>query len=206
MKRNTLIGYAMSFTSFLLDSEVGEKINKIILFGSVARGDFNEKSDIDLFIDAPEEIEKNIEKTLTSFRYSKINETWKLKGMKHEISLKIGNLNKWALKREVISSGIFLYGKYNEIPEKARYYLMVRMSLKNIKFSQQMKLWRNLYGYKQKIGNRNYIKDGLLKKLNGKKIGKAVILIPMENRKEILNLLNKNKIRYAVNEIWSDSF
>ena len=206
MKRSALIGYTMSFASFLLDSEVGEKINKIILFGSTARGDFNEKSDIDLFIDAPEEIEKNIEKILASFKYSKLNETWRLKGMKHELSLKIGDLSKWTLKREVISSGILLYGKYNEIPEKTKYYLMIRMSLENIKFSQQMKLWRNLYGYKQKVGKKIYIKEGLLKKLNGKKIGKAVILIPMENRREILNLLNKNKIRYSVNELWSDSF
>lgn len=205
MKRSSIIGYTLSFASFLLDSNIGERINKIILFGSVARGDFTEESDIDLFIDAPDALEKDIEKVLTAFRYSKIHETWNLKGVKQEISLKIGDLNKWSLKREVISSGILLYGKYNEIPKNVKYYLMIKMNLKNLKFSNQMKLWRKLYGYKQKMGGKTYIGRGLLEKLEGKKIGKAVIIVPMEKRKEIISLLNENKIKYTVNELWSDS-
>ncbi len=204
MKRNSLIGYALSFASFLLDSNVGNKISKIILFGSVARGDFSDESDIDLFIDSQDKLEKDIEKVFTAFKYSKINETWKLKGIKQEISLKMGNLDKWSLKREVISSGILLYGKYNELPENVRYYLMIKMSLKNIKFSNQMRLWRKLYGYTQKIGSKTYIGKGLVEKLGGKKIGKAVLIVPMEKRKEIIDLLKKNRIRYTVSELWSD--
>ncbi len=46
-----MIGYAQSFVSFLLDSYVGGKVRKIILFGSVARGDFSTESDIDLFVE-----------------------------------------------------------------------------------------------------------------------------------------------------------
>jgi predicted nucleotidyltransferase len=206
MKRSSLIGFALSFASFLLDSNIGDKINKIILFGSVARGDFSEESDIDLFIDTRHMLEDDVERVLTAFRYSKINETWKLKGIKQEISLKIGDLNKWPLKRNVISSGILLYGKYNEVPENIKYYLMISMSLKNLKFSNQMKLWRKLYGYRQKIGNKIYVGKGLVEKLEGRKIGKAIILVPMQNRKEILDFLNKSKIKYRVNELWSDSF
>lgn len=205
MKRNSLISYASSFASFLLDSSFGDRINKIILFGSVARGDFSNESDIDLFIDISDKFEKDIEKVLIAFKHSKANEVWNLKGMKHEISLKIGNLDKWALKREVISSGILLYGKYNELPKNIGYYLLIKMELKKMKFSEQMKLWRRLYGYKQKIGNKMYEGKGLVEELGGKKIGKAVIAIPMEKRKEILDLLNKGKIRHNVSEIWSDS-
>ena len=56
IERKSLIGYAAGFVSFIMDSRVGEDINRIILFGSVARGDFGKKSDIDLFIDTEKDI------------------------------------------------------------------------------------------------------------------------------------------------------
>ena len=206
MKRELLIGYAMSFASFLLDSDVGGSIRKIILFGSVARGDFNKESDIDLFIDTDEGVEKKIERILILFRSSKVHETWRIKGIKNDISIKVGRLDKWSLRREVISSGVMIYGKYSELPEKTKYYALVRMDLKNIKTSKQMRIWRGLYGYSQKIGNKVYEKKGLLEESGGKKLGKAVIIIPMENRKEIFDFLNKNKVEYSINELWSDTF
>ncbi len=206
IKRNNLISYGMSFASFLLDSKISDNINKIILFGSVARGDFDENSDIDIFIDTSNDIEKELDKLLVLFRSSKANETWTLKGIKNEISIKSGNLKKWSLRREVISSGIVLYGKYNEMPDKLAYYALIKMELKAIKASKQMSIWRKLYGYKQKIGNKVYTGKGLVEKSGGKKLGKAIILIPMENRKEIIDFLKKNKINHTINELWSDTF
>ncbi len=55
MNRYELIAYAMDFCSFLLKSEMANEIKKIILFGSVARGDFDSESDIDIFIDTEKE-------------------------------------------------------------------------------------------------------------------------------------------------------
>ena len=206
MARESLIAYAMSFASFLLDSRIAEKINKIILFGSVARGNHGKESDIDLFIDTSENIEKEADKLLGLFRASKTNGMWQLKGVKNEISLKVGSLKKWPMRRDVISAGIMLYGKYNETPEGASYYLMIKMDLRNIKTAKQMSIWRRLYGYKQKIGSKVYTGKGLVERLGGTKIGKAVVIVPMDNRKEMLDFLNKNKVRYTLNEIWSDTF
>ncbi len=199
------MGYAMSFASFLLDSKIADKINKIILFGSVARGDFDEESDVDLFVDTHEDIEKEVDKLLSLFRMSSVYEIWKLKGVANEITVKVGNLREWSLRREVISSGILLYGKYNEMPEKICYYMLVKMSLKGIRPSMQMSIWRKLYGYRQKVGSKVYTGMGLVEKLRGKKLGKAVILIPMENREQILGFLKQNKISYTVDELWSDT-
>lgn len=203
--RKALIAYSSSFASFLLDSEIGDKVNKIILFGSVARGDFTPESDIDLFIDTDKEIEKSAEKVLKLFRMSKIHEMWRLKGVKNEISIKVGKLEKWRLRRDVISTGIMLYGKYSEVPEKARYYLLVRMDLRKLKVAQQMRIWRRLYGYKQKIGQKVYSRPGLVEELGGKKLGKGVIILPMERSREIIGFLNKNRVRYTLDEIWSDT-
>jgi len=203
--RTSLIGYSLSFASFLLDSRLGERIDKIILFGSVARGDFDKESDIDLFIETDEKNENEINKLLELFTSSRTNEMWKLKGVKNDISVKVGHLKKWSLRRDVISSGVMLYGKYNEMPEKMNYYLLINMDVRKFKPSKQMSIWRKLYGYRQKIGAKLYVGKGLVERLGGRKLGKAMVLIPMENRREIISFLNKNKISYTVNELWSDT-
>jgi len=47
-----LISYSIDFVSFLIQkTKSREKIKNIILFGSVARGEADRESDIDLFID-----------------------------------------------------------------------------------------------------------------------------------------------------------
>ena len=100
-------------------------MNEIILFGSVARGDFGKDSDIDLFFDVnndnqEEEIKKVLNNELVKFSKSKIAETWSLMGIKNNISIKVGILNEWKLKRSIISEGIVLYGKYKELPNNLK--------------------------------------------------------------------------------------
>ncbi|MBI2669441.1 nucleotidyltransferase domain-containing protein [Candidatus Woesearchaeota archaeon] len=185
---------------------IGDKINKIILFGSVARGDFTEKSDVDIFADADEKLESDVLKILKLFDASRARETWKLKNVMNEISVKVGNLQKWRLRREVISSGIMLYGKYSEIPEKTKYSALITLDVRKKSTAEQMQIWRNLYGYAQKIANKTYSAAGLVQEAGGKKLGKAIILIPMERRIQILQFLNKNRVHYSLHEIWSDQF
>ncbi len=206
MYKKSLIAYAMNFASFIVDSVVGDKINKIILFGSVARGDTTEESDIDLFIDAPENIEKEIMGQLALYQASQAQKLWKHKGATNELSLKVGNLDKWQLKREVISSGILLYGKYSELPKHTTYYLLLTLDVKNKKIAKQVKLWRALYGYTQKVGKKIYRSPGLLAECGGKKIGKALLLVPMEQRKPVLDMLKKHHVRHTLHELWSDAF
>lgn len=203
--QNTLIGYALSFASFLVDSKIGKEINQIILFGSVARGDFTEESDIDLFIDAPDETETKIEKILVLYESSQISRIWRLKGIKNEFSLKVGKLEEWSLRREVISSGVVLYGKFNQSSEKGKYYLLINLAVKKRKFGNQIRIWRSLYGYRQKVGKKIYLKKGLLEKCGGKKIGKGWMLIPMGQRMTILKYLNSEKVKYTIYELWSDN-
>ena len=65
-KRNELIAYAMDFTAYLLSKLEG--VDRIILHGSVARGDFDEESDVDLFVDSSKKnIDKKISKILDDY-------------------------------------------------------------------------------------------------------------------------------------------
>ncbi len=203
MKRESLISYTASFVSFILDSEFNKDIDRIILFGSVARNFFDDESDIDIFVDTKKNIEKDIEKLLKMFNESEIHKRWILKGLKNSISINVGNFNKWNLKRDVISDGIILYGKFKDVPENVEYYLLVKPSFKKFNKSKQVSLWRKLYGYKQRVGKKVYETKGIVKNLNGMRFD-GVIIVPVKNKNELLQFLNKEKISYTVNEIWSD--
>src|SRR3989338_1271167 len=101
MKKEELIAYVMNFASSIIKEKIGKDIDRIILFGSVARGDFDKESDIDVFIEGEKDIEREIENLLSIFMKSEIQKKWELKGLKNEISLKIGKLNEWELKRSI---------------------------------------------------------------------------------------------------------
>ena len=203
MKREKIIAYASNFASFILDSNIFQKINQIILFGSIARGDYDEESDIDIFLDTKHNIKNESEKLLSLFQNSETQKKWELKGIKNEISLKVGNLKKWDLNRDIISDGIILYGKLKQTPERIEYYLLISPSFRKFNKSKKVKIWRKLYGYKQKVGNKSYKSEGIVEKLNGKRIENGIV-IKMKDKKEIIDFLNKEKINYTLSEIWSD--
>ncbi len=204
MKRQSLISYAMNFASFLLDEKISQGIDNIILFGSVARGDFDEESDIDIFVDTKKNIEEDVHKVMSLFNQSEIQKKWELKGIKNEISVKVGDLSKWRLRRGIITDGILLYGKFKDIAKDIEYYLLLTLSFRKFRQSQKVKLWRKLYGYKQKVGKKIYHSKGIVDKSDTKRLENCLI-VPMKNKKEILDFLNKEGIKYSVNEIWSDN-
>ena len=52
MKQSEVFSYVYDFISQILEKkEIFESIKRIILFGSIARGDFDKDSDIDIFIE-----------------------------------------------------------------------------------------------------------------------------------------------------------
>ena len=204
MNKENILAYAASFVSFLLDQPLARDIDQIIVFGSVARGNFDRQSDIDLFIDTKKNIELETRKILSLFQKSEIHRKWALKGLTQELSLKVGKLAQWKLKRDILSDGITLYGKLKEVPENMEYYLLVTPTFSKFTKSRQVKLWRKLYGYSQKVGKKVYLSKGLVAKSEGKRIGSSII-IPMKHKQELLQFLNKEKVKYEVREIWSDS-
>jgi len=195
----------MDFSSFLIRSDAGKDIDRVILFGSVVRGDFDDESDIDIFVDTKKRIEPDINKVLKIFESSEISEKWRLKGVKNSLSIKVGDLEKWELRRSVISDGIILYGKYKEMPKNVKYYLLLRLNFSGMKRNRKIGVWRKMYGYKQRVGSKKYVSHGLLADVNGKKIDKGVIVVPVEHKDKIMNFFKKHKIKYNINEIWSDT-
>ena len=84
-----MIAYAQAFVSFILP-KIDAK--EIILFGSVARGEADKNSDIDLFFDVDKDenkIKEIIKEELNKFYKSKIAESWFLRGIKNNINANV---------------------------------------------------------------------------------------------------------------------
>lgn len=204
--REKLIAYANDFVSTLLSQrEIIGKIRKIILFGSVARGDFHEKSDIDLFLDTKKDIKNIVKIKLNQFYASKRAREWKLMGVDRTISCKIGKLEDWkSLHRSIMSHGIILYGRYFSIPKKGLKHFVL-ISYKPIKDNKKrVKVLRKLYGYSQKIKGKTRKYKGIIERINAKRVSDRTLIVKIKDVGEIISLLKNNKVNYRLYEFWSD--
>ena len=196
MEQNKLISLAMNFASFLVDRV---KIKSVILFGSVASGNFDKESDIDLFIETDKKNEKLVKTSLELYKKTKEYEKFLLEGIKNEISVKVGSLDEWKqLKRSIISNGIVLYGRYLGKPEELKHQILFVLNVKGIDRAKKISIWRKIYGYTQKIREKSYVSNGLAEK----KLGRGSFLASIENSQDIINFLKKNKARYSYFDVW----
>lgn len=194
-----LIAYASAFASFIIPKI---EVSEIILFGSVARGEASKDSDVDLFVNVKNkerETQKIIDNEINKFYKSNIAETWALKGIKNKINIHVGELEKWKLKRSIISEGVVLYGKYRETPKDVKGFSYFKIEpIKNI--ARRNLILRKLFGRKEK----SYSTKGIIDVMNGKKLSSLSFIVPLEKLQEIIGILNSNKINYSFFEFWSD--
>ncbi len=204
MTRGFLIAYAMSAAAYVIENVSG--IRNIILFGSVAMGKFDNKSDIDVFIDIPKTSKakvKGIESCLNNFSKTEVSEKFKLKGLKTELSTIIGDLKsrEWEnLYASIASEGILLYGKYLSVPSKLKQSVVFSYGpIKNMK--KRVFIHRKLFGYS--IGGKKY--QGFIEKVAGKKLGHSIFSIPIEDASQARKIFEENMIQFKFYEIWSES-
>ena len=199
-QKNELIAYALDFASYLISKIDG--INRIILHGSIAKGDFDEESDVDLFIDTKEK-EGKINKIADNYYKTKKFKEWELKGISNKISIIVGELDskEWQeLKRSIINTGIILYGKYKSEVEKINQYDL--FSFENIKpDKKRIAIFRKLYVFK--IGKKQYL--GIVNKINAIKVGKGCLLVPVEYTNEHQRYFQEKKVAVKIYDVWSDT-
>lgn len=198
-----LIEYSSYFVAYLLsnlEKKYKEDINKIILFGSVAREEAEKESDIDIFIDVKKKtkkVETEVRRLEENFYNSREASLFKLKGVNNKFSIILGKLDDWKeLKTSIESTGIVLYGKYIPSGVKGRKYAVIFWD----KIGKNRGAFLNkIYGFKAK--GKRY--PGLIEKLAGKKLGKSSIMIPIENKDEILKLIRDYIVSAKIIEAWS---
>ena len=199
MPENSL-SYASYFVSYLINKiDSLDNIHKIILFGSVARGEDTKESDIDIFIEVEKStkiFEKNLNKLTDDFYKSRESLIFKNKGVDNKINLIIGRINEWKdLKKSIESTGVILYGGYTPSGIKGQKYVLFYWN----KIGKNRGAFLNkIYGFK--VGKKEY--KGLIEIFGGKKIGKSSIMIPIEYKREILKLIKKYIVHAKIIEVY----
>jgi len=150
-----------------------------------------------LFIETKES-EKKIDETIKLFKKSKEHEKYLDLGVKNQISLKIGNLKDWhSLRESILDNGITLYGKYEELPENLKHFILFTISMKKLHQKTKLKVWRRLYGYRQKVGNKIYKKKGIVETFDGRRFGDGMLAIPKNRENDMISFLNKLNVNYT---------
>jgi len=201
--------YLFDYISILFESkEAKNQIRGIILFGSAAAGEHDKDSDIDLFIDVPKGRAKTAEKTVREAEkrfHAASAGGWSLRGITLPIKTIVGDLNdsRWKdLKSEMLGTGITLYRKFEELPEKLRHLSLFTYSLNSLAQKEKMRLLRKLFGYKSSKEGKEYIQEGVVAGIGGKKLSSNSLLIPVEKSREIQKLFTSFSVTPEIREVW----
>jgi predicted nucleotidyltransferase len=197
--------YAAYFGAYLVSSliekEMLDQIEKIILFGSVAKGTVTKESDVDVFIQTKNESKKLktiISGIVESFYNSREAVLFRTKGVANRFNIIIGEIKKWKeLYRDIAATGILLWGPYQAgRPPEAKH--MAIFYWKSVGKNRGSFL-NKLYGFK--IGGRKH--PGLLEKWGGKKIGKSSVMIPIYHKEELIALIKQHDVDAEVLDVFT---
>ena len=187
-----MLSYAMDFASFLVDNleEADLKnIRDIILFGSVARGTAEKKSDVDIFVNLVKDsgAEKRISGIADDFYGTENFSRWKRRGIDNEIKIIADRLGRWKdLNISIISDGIVLYSKYTGRAEGEQqviiYWDKIRPESKRVLLSKK------LYGYRYKKARYK----GIAELTNSTKLGPNCIITDLKDAGKILDIFKEN--------------
>jgi len=209
MKKNELMSYISDFLSLLYFREgLLDKIESIILFGSVARGNFDNESDIDLFISLKDEkdagkMQEIVDNALNEFEY-KAKEVWHVGGIKNPIKCIVAALGnkQWELvKKEMQSYGILLYGACKSESGGLTSYSLFEYSLRRFSQKNRVAFQRGLVGYNSKKNGKIYEHKGLIKKLNGANLENNSIIVPTKEAFGLQRFFSKRKVTPKIREV-----
>jgi hypothetical protein len=190
-----------------LESVLSEVVNAIkgvdgvmgiILFGSVARGEADEGSDMDLLVLFEDE---------DRMRRGEWEVTRRMPPEVFAQSIvacpsSLGRMNPVFLQ-SVLEEGIILYAEYPLVLKlrlaSATPHLTVSYSLEGLSQGEKQKIDYGLFG--RTVGERKY--GGIVEKHGGKRLGRGCLLIPMENSEPILSLLNSYNLKYELTEVYA---
>ncbi len=195
-----LKAYAAYFTAYLLDNlKSADNIMRISLFGSASRGEAEQDSDIDIFIETKRKTNKfgrEVQHLVERFYQGRESALFKAKGIKNRFSIKIGNLKEWAeIYKSIASTGIVLYGPYEatNMPTGMRHFAIIFWEGVG---KNRGAFLNKLYGFR--AGAQSY--SGLLSKFEGKKIGKSCIMIPVQYKANFLQLIRHHEVKAKIIE------
>ena len=190
-----------------LDSEIREVVGEIskirgvfavILFGSYSREEFSEGSDIDLLILFDDE-ESYAE---GSPHISEV--TAKRDIFIQAIPMTLDELRSSKLLPTVMSEGRILYSRrplslLSLAGDLLKPYALITYDLSHLPPRRKVKFINAIQGR----GRGRYRYHGLLHELDGFKIGRSTIMVPVENLARTIKQIDTTKAEYVIRYVWS---
>jgi predicted nucleotidyltransferase len=186
------------------------KIYGVFLFGSVARGEADKKSDIDFLIvlDTQQDPDLMDERN----KVSKIALDLE-KRFDRNIQIVFSNSRFDKLDRQfiedVLREGIILFGRPLIIADNKigfSPYVLIYYELTGLSSSDKMRVKRALYGYETRRAFKGKVytskAKGLVNELDGKRTGIASILLPHRKSRPVLETLEKFGAKISKEMVW----
>jgi predicted nucleotidyltransferase len=177
----------------IVDTEV---VAAVVLFGSYARGDYTEGSDIDLLVLFREKADlerKSKEIYGIAARSSLFFQV---------ICMTLEELESSTLLESVLRDGKILFSSQEArklLTPVYKPYALVTYSTASLNAKQRVVFSQKLEGRRQK----KYKYEGLIQKLGGYKVGKGVLMVPSANLKALTDRFERSKIDYTVRYVWT---
>lgn len=182
----------------------------VVLFGSVAKERETKESDIDLFVVMNTKGDVDTVKDTGKIKEAAFQLERKYD---RDIQLLITNRNYDRVEdytvQKIFSEGIILYARSPEVTMngiRVEPFSFVSYDLSSLTHSEKMRFRNELYGYNttRKYKKKTYknIKQGLLKKLNGIKIGLGTVMVPKHAFASLEKMLDSYKVLYKERGAW----
>ena len=167
----------------------------VIVFGSYARGEFDEGSDVDLLVLFSDEEDLRLGR----------ERIWKLASESETfiqvISMTLEEIKSSPLLTSVLRDGITLFRKDDFDLGKIVSFspiALISYDLKDLEPVEKVKVLHKLYGRK---GKRKYV--GIVEKLGGFRVGRGSFIVPYNKARDVLGFLDRKGVPYVVRYLWS---
>jgi len=182
-------------------TELGKEIGKIsgveavVLFGSYARGDFDEGSDVDLLLVFRDNFS-------LGDGWHKVTETTAKRHMFVQVvAMTIDELRSSPLLSVVLREGKMLFSTEGfSLHGLAEFkpYALVSYDLRSMAPDSKVKFVQTLQGRK----SGKYAYKGMLLELGGFKVGRNCLMIPQESVTKLTDFLDKEGVAYFIRHVW----
>jgi predicted nucleotidyltransferase len=183
-------------------SELASAVHRVegvvaaILFGSRARGDYDEHSDLDVLVvfESDEARRKNWDKL-----YEEVSKTGLFVQVLARSLRELQEKTEPTFLREILKHGIFLREptKLPAISRALKPMSIITYNLRNLTHPNKQKVCYRLFGKRVK----GYTYEGEVAKLGGARLGDGCILVPRKARGLITGILNEHGVKYRIIEV-----
>lgn len=177
-------------------------LSGVVLFGSMVRGNFGPRSDIDVLMvfdeSNPGRYLAEITKLITALK------------PRREIRPVLTNMKDIGadLLKEVMREGVVLHGKLVVTPEHLaiKPYFVISYDLSDTDSTTRQRVARRVYGYSssKRIGKRvkEYRYPGLMDRRDCFVLGRGVVALPAETAGGFIEFLKENRVKVVQREAY----